>query len=68
MNDRFRTATGGMPVWVLAVAAAIILGLYVLQGLFNDWVFFIALGVVLLTTLAILRTRRIGKDAADRTG
>lgn len=66
MHDKFRALTGGMSMWVLVAAAVVVLALYALQGIFNDWVFFIALAVVLVSVVAILRTRRNRIAGADR--
>ncbi|HJE89473.1 MAG TPA: hypothetical protein K8V11_00495 [Dietzia timorensis] len=66
MNDKFRSLTGGMSMWVLVAAAVVVLALYVLQGVFNDWVFFIALAVVVISAVAILKTRKNRMAGADR--
>ena len=66
MNDKFRSLTGGMSMLVLVAAAVVVLALYVLQGVFNDWVFFIALAVVVISAVAILKTRKNRMAGADR--
>lgn len=66
MNDKFRALTGGMSMWVLVAAAVIVLALYVLQGVFSDWVFFIALAVVVILVVAVLRYRKNRTASANR--
>ena len=66
MNDKFRSLTGGMSMWVLVAAAVVVLALYVLQGVFSDWVFFIALAVVVILVVAVLRYRKNRTASANR--
>lgn len=66
MDDKFRALTGGMSMWVIVATGIVIFALYALQGIVNDWVFFIALAVVVMSVVAVLRYRKNRMASANR--
>ena len=66
MDDTFRALTGGMSMWVIVATGIVSFALYALQGIFNDWVFFIALAVVVMSVVAVLRYRKNRMASANR--
>ena len=68
MDDKFRALTGGMSMWVIVATGIVSFALYALQGIFNDWVFFIALAVVVMSVVAVLRYRKNRTASANRRG
>ena len=66
MDDKFRALTGGMSMWVIVATGIVSFALYALQGIFNDWVFFIALAVVVMSVVAVLRYRKNRMASANR--
>lgn len=53
-------------MWVIVATGIVIFALYALQGIFNDWVFFVALAVVVMSVVAVLRYRKNRMASANR--